>query len=143
MLSEDLWRKVIKKHNNAESYKSIGSWFKPLNSTVVSLLKKWKVYSATAILWITGCPKITAIIKTKLFRQVKINSFITLEDMKKFVHHVEFTMHKPTISGILLKTALYVYVTRKRSLLKKHCLKSSPGKCVTKHQKDSICVGKS
>ena len=88
-------------------------------STVQSIIWKWKEYGTTANLPRHGHPpKLTGWAIRALIREAAKRPMVTLEELQRSTAQVGESVHRTTISYALHKSGLYGRVTRREPLLK-------------------------
>ena len=88
-------------------------------STIKSIIKKWKEYGTATNLSREGCPpKFTDQARRALIRETTKRLKITLKELQSFTAEIGVSVHRTTLSRTLHRAGLYGRLDRKKPLLK-------------------------
>nr|ACV85768.1 transposase [Acipenser fulvescens]ACV85769.1 transposase [Acipenser fulvescens] len=123
--SKQIRIKVLQKHQSGVGYKNISKALTISQSTVKSIIKKWREYGTTVNLSRTGRPqKLSIRARRALVREATKSPMATLKELQCSTAELGDTVHTATIARVLHKTGLYGRVAKRKPLLKKTCIKS-------------------
>ena len=111
--------KAVGRFKAGLAYEKISQALNISQSTVHSIILKWKEYGATSNLPRHGCPpKLTGRVQRALFREAAKRPMVTLEELQRSTAQVGESVHRTTLSHALHKLGLYGRVARRKLLLK-------------------------
>ena len=117
--------KVVEKYKAGLGYKNISQALNISQSTVLSIIRKWKAYGTTANLPRHGRPpKLTGWTRRALVREAAKRPMVTLEELQRSTAQVGESVHRTTISHAPHKSNHYGKVVRRKALLKESHMKS-------------------
>lgn len=113
-LPEQFRQKVVERHKSGEGYKKISKTLNIPQSTVASIIKKWKVYHTTQTLPRSGRPsKLSSRARRKLVRYASKRPMATMKQLKELLAETGENVHESTISRSLRKAKLGKMAPRK------------------------------
>ncbi|MGH0117532.1 UNVERIFIED_CONTAM: hypothetical protein FKN15_038052 [Acipenser sinensis] len=123
--SKQIRNKVFQKHQSGVGYKNISKALNIPQSTVKSIIKKWREYGTTVNLSRTGRPqKLSIRARRALVREATKRPRATLKELQSSTAELGDTVHAATIARVLHQTGLYGRVAKRKPLLKKTHIKS-------------------
>ena len=118
-LAEQVRNKVVEKYRSGLGYKKISETLNIPQSTIKSIVKKWKEYGTTANLPREGRPpKLTDQEKRAIIREAKKRPKVTLKVLQSSTAETGVSVHRTTLSRALHRAGLYRRVARRKPLLK-------------------------
>jgi transposase len=112
--------KVVEKYRSGLGYKKISETLTIPQSTIKSIIKKWKEYGTTTNLPREDRPpKLTDQARRALIRGATKRPMITLKEMQSSPAEIGVFVHLTTLSCTLHRAGLYGRVARRKPLLKK------------------------
>ena len=124
-LSKDLRDKVVERHRSGDGYKNISKALNIFQSTVKTIIKKWKAYGTTKTLPISRCPSKLDDQARRLIRDATKRPMTILKEQRVFMAKNDHCVHVTTISRALHKSDLYDRVARRKPLIKTAHLESN------------------
>jgi transposase len=118
-LSKQVRDKVLEKYRLELGYKKISDTLIIPQSTIKSIINKWKEYGTTTNLLREGRPpKLTEQARRALIREATKRPKITQKELRSSTAEIGTSVHRTTLSRTLHKAGLYGRVVRKKPLLK-------------------------
>ncbi|KAI2654844.1 Transposable element Tcb1 transposase [Labeo rohita] len=139
-LPEELRDRIVARHRSGQGYKNISAALKVPESTVASIILKWKTFGTTRTLPRAGrLAKLSYRGRRALVREVKKNPKITVAELQRCSREMGESCRKSTITAALHQSGLYGRVARRKPLLSARHMKACM-EFAKKHLKDSKMV---